>query len=305
MSNTPDDLDAVADVEDALALLAPLAEGEAETAPASVRDAVLVHARRAPQPVAEPVDPAALYRRRAADLADVVTSLEPEAWQLPAAPYAWSVHGLIAHLLVIERYTAAQLGLGPVPDGDPLDHLGLGPDTVVAELGDDPLATAGRWRQTAQRVAEHVSDASFDLDAPLPLHQWPFSAAAALVVRSFELWTHADDIRRATGRPTAAPAPGELRTMSATSVRSLPLALGLVAPDVEMAPTRVVLTGPGGGTFDLAAGTSSDRTIVVADVVDYCRLVARRIPPGELDCDVEGDGRLARALLDAASVVAM
>lgn len=48
------------------------------------------------------------------------------------------------------------------------------------------------------------------------------------------------------------PSAGELRTMSTTSVRGLPALLAL-GGEATLTPTRVVLTGDGGSTFDLAA----------------------------------------------------
>jgi uncharacterized protein (TIGR03083 family) len=305
MTSRSDDLDSIATVEHAEFLLAALAEADAVTPPRAVRRALLAHAVRTPRRGADPVGAAAVYRARVEDLAAVIDSLAGGDWQPPAQPYAWPVHGLVAHLLVIERYTAAQLGVGTMPAGDQLDHLGLGADVIAAELREDPRATGARWRDTAAVIADHVSAPTFDPQGPLPLHHWPFQAETALVVRGFELWTHADDIRRAVGRPLEVPAPGELRTMSTTSVTSLPLALAVVAPDVPMQPTRFVLTGAGGGTFDLSTEIPGERNLVAMDVVDYCRVVARRITADELDCDVEGDPRLTRALLEAAAIVAM
>jgi hypothetical protein len=153
----------------------------------------------------------------------------------------------------------------------------------------------------------HVMSEAFVSSAPVPLHAWPFDASTALVVRAFEIWTHADDIRRATGRPLDTPPPEELRTMSSTSVTGLP-ALLAVTGGPPMEPTRVVLTGPGGGTFDLGGaprrkGAASH--LLVADVVDYCRMVARRVEPAGLGADRAGDQVLLHALLVAASAIAV
>jgi hypothetical protein len=96
--------------------------------------------------------------------------------------------------------------------------------------------------------------------------------------------------------------------MSSFSVGSLPAFLPLAAPGLPVAPARVVLTGPGGGTFDLAgagaAGPPPAATLVV-DVVDYCRLATRRVEIDEVDIVVEGDEALGRGLLAAARVLAV
>ena len=65
---------------------------------------------------------------------------------------------------------------------------------------------------------------------------------------------------------------------------------------------RIVLTGPGGGTWDTALGLGEtpgepDATLVL-DVVDYCRLAARRLAPDEVRFTAEGDEVLARQMLE-------
>ena len=121
---------------------------------------------------------------------------------------------------------------------------------------------------------------------------------------AFALWAHADDIRRACGWPPSSPPPADLRTMSSFSVQSLPLLLGVVAPAVAMAPARVVLTGPGGATFDLG-GYGPRAVTLVADVLDYCRLATRRVGRDEAGVVCEGDQRLGDGLLAAAQVFAI
>jgi hypothetical protein len=69
---------------------------------------------------------------------------------------------------------------------------------------------------------------------------------------------------------------------------------------------RVVLTGAGGGTWDQALDLGAppghaDATLVV-DVVDYCRLAARRVTPSQLVAVIEGDHELARRVLVGAGV---
>lgn len=95
--------------------------------------------------------------------------------------------------------------------------------------------------------------------------------------------------------------------MSSTSVRGLPTLHALAGGGV-LAPTRVVLTGSGGGTFDLVATSTSgvgERQLIVADVVDYCRLVARRLVPDDLVGSREGDAAVLTELLLAAQAFAI
>ncbi len=229
--------------------------------------------------------------------------LDGHDWSRPVGPYDWTVHGLVAHVLVIEHYTAGRLGIGPDGFSDE-HHLAIGAERISDELERDPTATASDWLERATATVAALHDDSRELPTDVDLHGWPFSLDGALIARAFEIWTHADDIRRATGRPLWSPIAGDLRTMSGFSVRALPLTLDLIAPDQTLTPTRIVLTGPGGGTFDIGRHPGSVTTIVT-DVIDYCRLVARRVAPDDLDCTIDGDPELARALLTSASAFAV
>jgi hypothetical protein len=92
--------------------------------------------------------------------------------------------------------------------------------------------------------------------------------------------------------------------MSQLSVTTLPLLAPVVAPDVGFKGARVVLTGEGGGTCDL--GEPGERQVVlVADVIDYCHVVARRADPASLASMEEGDPRTADQLLAAARFFAL
>jgi len=304
MSRDTDDLDARALDWGVEPVLAALAESDATSPPASIRTRLLEHAAAAPRVLAEPLLPGELYESRVEALRSLLADLDGDDWRCVASPYEWSVHGLLAHLLVIERYSAALLGIGEMPAGDVNDHLALGGDVIAAELTGSPLDTVQHWSQAAQVIIDHVRSVQYDPHAPMSMHGWPFSASSGLVARAFELWTHADDICRATGRVSRPASARELRTMSSFSVSTLPFLLPSVDPELAMAPTRVVLTGPGGGTFDIG-GHGERAALVVTDIVDYCRVVARRIEPGELDRTVEGDTRLVAGLLEASRAFAV
>jgi hypothetical protein len=71
---------------------------------------------------------------------------------------------------------------------------------------------------------------------------------------------------------------------------------------------RLVLTGPGGGTWDVAVGDDQSEPVfvrIVADAVAFCRLVANRLRPDELDARVNGDTARAARVLAAAGTLAL
>jgi hypothetical protein len=76
----------------------------------------------------------------------------------------------------------------------------------------------------------------------------------------------------------------------------------------EPISVHLVLTGPGGGTWDVAVGEPSPAPAavgIVTDVVGFCRLFSNRISPADLDVFVIGDPRLARSVLTAATALAL
>jgi hypothetical protein len=78
-------------------------------------------------------------------------------------------------------------------------------------------------------------------------------------------------------------------------------------PDVRV---HLVLTGAGGGTWDVVVGDrpgapAGADLVVVADAVAFCRLVANRIAPAELGAHVSGATAHAATVLAGAAALAL
>ncbi len=270
-----------------------------------LRDQMLARASSVLRPGQPASDPVTAFASQVDALFELLGELEGDDWVRPARPYDWTVHGLVAHLLVIETYMAGQLDLAAPIEGEPRGHLAMGAGRIAAELTRGGPETAASWHAAATATIDALrSGRGPSPDAAVDFHGWPFTADTLLIARAFEVWTHADDVRRAIGRPVVTPAAADLRVMSSFSVTSLPLLWPLVVPDDDFGGARVVLTGDGGGTFDIGDPNTRD-ALVVADVVDYCRLAARRIAPAELDAEIEGDRETGERLLAAAQVFAV
>jgi len=289
-------------------VVAALAEQDSSAPPAGLRDRVLDAARRSPRRAERPTgsSPVELYRRRALELSELLARLDVPDWQQPAVPYRWTVHGLMAHLLVIERYMNVVLrGEVTSTRSEVGDHLAMGAADIDAELRRDPRETVHDWWAVLEQNLVELEAA--DLERSIVFHVWPFTVSSLLVARGFELWTHADDIRRATGAAMVDPPVEDVVTMSTVSVGSLPLAIHVVAGGhVPDASVRIVLTGAAGGSYDLQLGAGGDRLVTMSmDVVDYCRVVARRIERSDAGLMVDGDDALADQLLRASSIIAV
>jgi uncharacterized protein (TIGR03083 family) len=285
--------------------VAAMSGDDAVLPPSELRSSVLDAARRITRSDREVSTAVDAFRHQVAAFDDVVRSVAGEQWRLPALPYPWTLHGLVAHLLQIERYMERTLGFAEGErDEFETDHLRFGRDAIAAELTRSPESTVASWREAVARLDPHLD--SLDLDREVMFHQWPFSVRSLLVARAFEVWTHADDIRRAIGDEMAAPAAADVRAMSSASVGSLPLAIHVVADPVPDGSARIVLTGEGGGVWDLQLGRGGDELVsIVADVVDYCRVASKRIAVDGLQATIEGDHRLAERLLTAATIIAV
>jgi uncharacterized protein (TIGR03083 family) len=291
---------------DAAALLAePTATGP----PPALRAATLgraVSARRPGRPpdAAPPCQPAVAFDRTVADMDDLLRSLTSDEWNAPAHAEHGRVRDLVAHLAGVERLVLRWL--------DPEDTVPDLPDhvaatrPVVAELaGTDPADIARQWHESAQAVAATAAAAG---DRPVVFHDITISVDQLLVARTAELWAHAIDICRATGRPLPQLDMERMAMLCGQLVAAVPLALayrGTIAPGRA---ARIVLTGPAGGAFvvplapqDLAVEPA---VTIVTDAVGFCRVAVRRLRPDQLEAAIEGDRALGDLVLTSIDALA-
>ena len=296
-----------------------LAEGDAQRPPTglgrTVLDAALA-ARVAGRPVDEPapIPPDEAFRRAVTSLDSLLGSLDPEEWA-QGTVRGLDVQQLVGHLTGVERDFQAGLD---APDGAQADadHVASTDPVAAAQVGRPPSETHDEWRaETAETVdaLAGVATSPARLGDVIALHGLRMPLGPLLVVRTFELWTHEEDIRRATSRPLQAPDAASLRLMTDLAITMLPAGLRRIERSGDGRSARIVLTGSGGGTWQTGLGATSagsrhegpaDVRIVV-DAVDFCRLVANRMDPVALESIVTGDGTLAHDLLTGAASLAL
>ncbi|MGW4797774.1 maleylpyruvate isomerase family mycothiol-dependent enzyme, partial [Nonomuraea sp. NPDC004297] len=252
----------------------------------ALRAAVLSTARRRRSPaVAGVATVAAPYAEQVALMDDLLAELSAPQWEAPIARHG-TVRGLVEHLAANDATVA----------------------TLVGVRGAGAAPAHRRWREQAGSLLERMSagtEALLGVEVALA-GAGPVPARAplrqAMIQRTFETWTHADDIRAATDRSRRAPRPEHVHLIAGFGLAMLPRAMKGPRRDVS---ATVVLTGPGGGTWTIPLSPASDHVAVLvsADAVEFCRLLADRWPRGAFPYAAEGDPALARDLIRAAATL--
>jgi uncharacterized protein (TIGR03083 family) len=249
------------------------------------------------------------YARALAQFDVLARALTAREWQAPVATYG-TVHDLVAHLLAIEIYTGKQVGLFDAEElGDDNDHVHLGDELIRQWQASDDASLLARWRDYGQEIVHTLAARPHLLSAAASWHGAPIDVQSLLIIRTFELWMHADDVRAATGRPRREPDNGQLKLMTNLAAHILPLGLELIGRAHPGRSVRLVLTGRGGGTWRCPLGlaspvTADDDVVLVADAIDFCRLAGNRCTPSDLEVYVEGDEALASDILQGMTALA-
>jgi len=267
--------------------------------PATLRDRLLAVA-------AERVDalaPVEALRRETARFVTLLDSLTPA--DLDAVTFnGLTVRELVAHVAIIDEAFVAGAR-------EPANRTLIGAHQVEALTRAELPATA-EWsfEQICARFYA-ARRALVDLDRHLsPQDQvGGYTLASALIIRTFETWTHCEDIVAAVGRQHQEIEPPVLRTMSELAVQTLPIALAAKGYEFPGSTARIVMTGPGGGDWMIAVTPNEavapiPHVVLRVPAIDFCRRVADRLAVDDVPIEVEGDLELARAMVDAAPAFA-
>ncbi|SDJ17556.1 maleylpyruvate isomerase N-terminal domain-containing protein [Nonomuraea jiangxiensis] len=204
----------VASCPDCGAAIALLDEPDPAVAPPpTLREAVLSMARRRRSPAVLGVSTVAVpYAEQVALMDDLLAELSEPQWEAPIAKHG-TVGGLVEHLAdndaTVARFLGARFTGVPRPAVTPAHR---------------------RWREQAGSLLARVSASSEVLlgvevalagarPARAPLRQ-------AMVQRTFETWTHAEDIRAATDRAGSAPRAEHVHMIAEFGLALLPRAEG-------------------------------------------------------------------------------
>jgi uncharacterized protein (TIGR03083 family) len=281
------------------------ADREPPLLPPGLRERVLAASLRVrdagrPVPDAPEISAAEAFSRAASAFYTALCFLSDDDWRTPVLRDL-DVQGLVGHLIGVEHDVHRALAGDPaVADAD---HVESTQAAAVRQAAGASAGTRAEWRHAADRTLDLVRSA--DDRVVVALHGLRLPVRTLLIVRSFELWTHENDIRQAVGWAGSVPDPSTLRLMTDLAARLVPQAGAGLGDATDV---RLVLTGPGGGTWDVTVGSgppAAASVAIVTDAVGFCRLAANRVTPAELDVSVTGDPARAAAVLFAVTTLAL
>ncbi len=272
---------------DLLELAHPLAP------PASARSRVLSAARAArPAASAELAGLVSGYRVQIVALDAVLVGLDARDWAAPV-PRHGSVRELVAHLSANDHALLGELGnAAPAAPAD-----------------------ADDWPTQAHLLADRLTapvQKAVPLAGPAGIRR---PVRDAVVQRMFETWVHTEDVRIALRLPGRPPTADSVRQIVALGVALLPIALAASGRAHPGRAADLRLTGEGSGRWTVPLSSAVDgwaaadgRAVVVAcgvvaDAVDFCRLMAGRLPPAALRHTATGEPAVVADLLHVASLL--
>jgi len=290
-----DDRDAAYELHRLRGAAAWIGATEALEPPRDLRAQLLARAKDVPTELRS-------YRMAVARHEALLDELTAEDLTRPTAN-GLSVGDLVVHLASMESGIAETVGHEQSVTAE--TDVDTRTEVYLAAYGADPMgAGRGSWRVAAESLDAWATAGG--RSGRLPWAGAEVDRRTLLATRSFELWTHDDDIRAATGRERLTPTAPELRLMSDIAVSIMPFCL-LARGHKVSAAARFVLTGEGGGEWTVSLDGrdhSAPTTTLTVDVVDFCRLVAERIDPDDCGATLDGDVELGRTLLHCASALA-
>lgn len=252
------------------------------------------------------VDPITTYLEAIRDLSQVLESLNESQWALPTPCPGWTVADITAHVIDLD---AMAMG-APKPDHEPdwasLPHV-KGSSNQFTELGVDyrrgtpPAELFEELNQTGAALADFLAHNSPTIKVPWVKEEIPMDQF--LSMRTFDIWTHEQDIR------TAIDAPGNLgtnpaRTAAKRIITTIPLIWGkkvgapvgsaltvtLTGPDI--AGSAHILVGPDGRAGFVDAPVPNATTVTMS-WPDFFNAFSGRVPASESLAAAELSGDLA------------
>ena len=269
-------------------------------------------ARRRRRGTADIPGHAQVYAAMTAALGALLGEVGPLEWTRTAAYDGWSVQDLVAHLTATDSLLAHQLGVPVQPPVRPEDDVASRTELLLAhERARAPAHTRTAWQEQAETLCRWLAEHPDAGPRPVTVGPMSMPVSDMMTVRAFETWIHTGDIAAALDRVMSAPPAEHLHRMADLGARLLPVAAACGQVEHRGRSLRLVLSGPGGGSWLVPLDPRPDARPIaepavelVLDVVDFCLLLGDRRPPPTIQATLHGDVLLGRQVLDAAPSLA-
>ena len=241
----------------------------------------------------------------------LAADLEEGDWARPTDCPGWSVREQVAHVLALELQLSGQ----PLPPRLPAypahvrsasgEHMEAG----IAALADVP--PAGLVQRLGGAIEEHLAQLRAlelaesttvvgTMGKPVPLPRF-------LPIRVLDVWTHEQDVRRATGRPGGMSGPAAVVSVGQI-MALLPHVVGSGAdppPGSSVAvavhgevPAAATVTVDANGQASAADTVEPGATVTLRMSTETLgRLAGGRIDPDDAAVEIDGDAELGRRVL--------
>ena len=243
----------------------------------------------------------------------LASELEDADWARPTDCPAWTVKDVMAHLAHLETelcHTEQNSSADVLTDEVVAAYTAIG---VAERRNRTPAELTAEFAAAVELRADRLKHLPDDASALAPVTPGgiPWSWDTLLRNRSIDVWTHEQDIRRATGRPGGLDSTGAHVAVMTFSV-AMPYVVGKRVKPPAMSTVRWDVTGE--SPLELVVRVGEDGRASVIELLDepsvtltmstetFTVLTAGRRTPEQVEVGIEGDHVLGRATLAAMSI---
>ncbi len=244
----------------------------------------------------------------------VAQDLDHDEWHRPTDLPGWAVFDVVAHVAATEDELAGRGLPSPIHDWSLFPHVSspfqqyteVGVEArrhlTPAELIDD---LTGLVDERARQLAHAPEAAYAEMRGPAGMVE---RVSRVMANRTFDIWAHEQDVRRATGRSTRMSGPAA----AAAQVRMVEVLPYVIARQAGAPPGSVVgwnITGEpdttatievdDNGRGQFAKGTGQPDTTLTLTLESLQLLMCGRRPYASVAVDVHGDADLGERVISA------
>ncbi|WP_214417186.1 maleylpyruvate isomerase family mycothiol-dependent enzyme, partial [Sphaerisporangium fuscum] len=250
---------------------------------------------------------AAPYAARVAAMDALLAGATPADWSRTIVE-GWTLRELVGHLAATDSLLAVEVGAPPAgPPPVTSDVPARTAELIEYARGRSPEEMRAGWRGQAEAICARVAE--LDASTPVTLGGVAFPVGDHLLGRMLETWIHTDDAATVMGLGLPLPLAEHIHPVADFCARLLPWTMLLSGADGAGRAVRLVLTGPGGGSWHVPldvgrVAVPDDGSPVDAEIacetVDLCFLLGGRRTPSDFPAGIRGDAALAAEVLAAA-----